>query len=348
MSAKKRTFPAADAGFHNHVSVVSTTVAFALSQGMSIDDIRAATGMEMVTLADADARLPDDMAPRLWRALAARTDGSVALTIESAKAMPFSLMGGLAHGIQFAGDLRGALQFMSNHRVVIADRLDLKLHEGDADAVMTSEHPSDEIDQGRLSEVGTAVGVRMIREILQIEGAISRVEFRYAPLGPVSDYEAFFRVPVSFGKPRNAVFLHREALDQSVEQANATLFEFVERHFAEVLGRLESTHVPADLARLQRAIADGAARGDYRATTVAGRAQLSLRQARRIAARHDTSLHAMIDEMRASNARAFLLDPSSSLETVSSLLGYSDDRAFRRAFKRWTGEPPSAYRRKHV
>ncbi|MEO1460037.1 MAG: helix-turn-helix domain-containing protein, partial [Pseudomonadota bacterium] len=78
---------------------------------------------------------------------------------------------------------------------------------------------------------------------------------------------------------------------------------------------------------------------------VVGRAGLSLRTAQRLAAQQNTNLQAMIDAARAANAKAFLADPAISIETMAALLGYSDDRAFRRAFKRWTGATPSAYRR---
>ncbi|MEL7446197.1 MAG: helix-turn-helix transcriptional regulator [Pseudomonadota bacterium] len=96
---------------------------------------------------------------------------------------------------------------------------------------------------------------------------------------------------------------------------------------------------------MRDAIADGASCGDYRIFSVAKRAQMSQRTAQRVAATHGTTLHAMITETRRSAAEALLADRSTSVETIATLLGFSDDRAFRRAFNRWTGRSPSAYRR---
>ena len=57
------------------------------------------------------------------------------------------------------------------------------------------------------------------------------------------------------------------------------------------------------------------------------------------------SVRALIDQTREANARALLGDRSLSLDDVAFLLGYSNESALRRAFKRWTGETPSAFRR---
>ncbi|MEL6186341.1 MAG: helix-turn-helix domain-containing protein, partial [Myxococcota bacterium] len=38
-------------------------------------------------------------------------------------------------------------------------------------------------------------------------------------------------------------------------------------------------------------------------------------------------------------------DPTLTVAAVSESIGYSDERAFRRAFRRWTQQSPSDYRR---
>lgn len=43
-------------------------------------------------------------------------------------------------------------------------------------------------------------------------------------------------------------------------------------------------------------------------------------------------------------ARDLLCSRSSTVDEVAYLLGFSEARAFQRAFKRWTGETPGAYR----
>jgi len=316
-----------------------------MSQGMTMADIEDATGLHGPALADPEARLPDEIVPRLWRTLVARAPDDVTITLEAARGAPFSALGGLAHGAQFASNLREALGFIVQNQRILGDRLELRLVERPEETVLNGHHPTDKIDQGRTAEVGIALTVRLIRELLRIRRAPSRIEFAHRPLGAVENYEAFFKTPVMFGSAENAIAFPAEVMSKPVCGQNAELFAFVETHFRMVLDRLVAEAPSPAVVRLRQAIMAGASRGDYNATTVAQRAGLSLRSAQRIAATIDTTLQAMLDEARASNAKALLNDPTISIATIGTLVGYSDDRAFRRAFKRWTGTSPSQFRR---
>ncbi|MEM6422431.1 MAG: helix-turn-helix transcriptional regulator, partial [Pseudomonadota bacterium] len=158
-------------------------------------------------------------------------------------------------------------------------------------------------------------------------------------------YQSFLKVPVAFEQPRAAIVFDAAAMTAPVPGQNADLFAFVDRHFCILRRQLaERSRAPAP-SRLMRAIDEGAGSGDYRVSAAAHRAGLSVRAAQRLAMRDGTTLQKMIDDARRARAEALLSDPAISIEAAAALLGYSDDRAFRRAFKRWTGRSPSAYRR---
>jgi len=46
-------------------------------------------------------------------------------------------------------------------------------------------------------------------------------------------------------------------------------------------------------------------------------------------------------------AEKCILDPTLSIGEVAYLVGYSEPAAFHRAFKRWTGVAPHAFRQRH-
>ena len=61
-----------------------------------------------------------------------------------------------------------------------------------------------------------------------------------------------------------------------------------------------------------------------------------------------TSFEALVDEWRRKLARAQLADPTVTVGTISRSLGYRDPAHFVRAFRRWEGVAPLAYRRTTV
>jgi AraC-like DNA-binding protein len=52
----------------------------------------------------------------------------------------------------------------------------------------------------------------------------------------------------------------------------------------------------------------------------------------------------LVEEARANCAKRMLTDPHASVQEAAYAMGFASPTAFARAFKRWTGVSPSAYR----
>jgi AraC-like DNA-binding protein len=77
---------------------------------------------------------------------------------------------------------------------------------------------------------------------------------------------------------------------------------------------------------------------------VARALHLSARTLQRQLAQEELSFESVLEAERAALARHHLAEGRLSLEELAFLLGYSEPRALARAFKRWTGTTPSAFR----
>ena len=93
------------------------------------------------------------------------------------------------------------------------------------------------------------------------------------------------------------------------------------------------------------AAAENAEAGVFNAASVAAAANMSVRTAQRTTAEHGTTVQGLIDKVREHRATELLRDNRNDIGSIAFLLGYSDERAFRRAFQRWTGRTPSDTRK---
>ncbi|MGD2183052.1 AraC family transcriptional regulator [Lusitaniella coriacea] len=324
-------------------SLVASTVQYAIARGIPMEQIAAATGLSRTDLIDPEARLPQDLVPAIWRLLGEAYPGE-ALALEMASAAPFSYFGPIAHAVRYASDLRSSLQTFIRYRAIMSNRLQISLIETPPEAAVRMYHPMDEEDGGYAAEVGMALGARFGREVIGMDNALVRVDFAHPPFGSIRVYEDFFGIPVRFEQPCNALVFHSEALDRPTQQHDIHLFRYIQEHLDWVRERLAVPGDPPELTKIRSAIAHNAERSEYSAEALAQQMNMSLRTLQRLTQEFGLTVRQLLNEAREANARQFLSDPQLSVEAISFLLGYSEDRAFRRAFKRWTGQTPAQFR----
>ena len=323
-------------------SLVASTVLFALTHGLDPTTIETVTGLPTARLSMVDARFPEDVVAKIWRALRDRHPDQ-ALPLRMAAAAPVSYFGPLAYGVQFAPNLREALGTFVRYRGLLSSALHSELVESGDEASFEVGHPTDELDGGAGAEVGLALGRRFANEILGMPGALVGVEFSHQRVGPLADYERAFGVPVRFGAARTRMRFERAALDRAPPGREPQLFSFIESHLRLAADKLAQTDKLGDV---RRAIAQNAERQEYGAEAVARSLGVSLRVLQRRVAGEGTTLRKLLDEVRFAQAKELLEDRRLSVDEVAFILAYSDERAFRRAFKRMTGSSPAQFRRK--
>lgn len=101
---------------------------------------------------------------------------------------------------------------------------------------------------------------------------------------------------------------------------------------------------PRDLlARVRRRLEQRLGR-DTSLDAVAADLKVSARTLRRHLGARGVSYQSLLEEIRLARATALLSDTNEAVEHIAAQLGYGDPSNFRRAFKRWTGRSPRAYR----
>jgi AraC-like DNA-binding protein len=174
------------------------------------------------------------------------------------------------------------------------------------------------------------------------EGRIRPLAARFCHAPPLAAREALSRaigVPVDFGAQATEIVYPRAAREAHVPSARPELCKLVAERLATLL--------EADLRNLSMTVR---ARSALSTLLAAGRAtvgelsrtlRLTRRSLERALAEEGTSPGALLDDERRVRSLAWL--PALGVEEVAQRLGYSDGRAFARAFRRWTAMSPTEY-----
>jgi len=169
--------------------------------------------------------------------------------------------------------------------------------------------------------------------------AVDFINPRPADTGP---YETYFGCPVTFEREVTRVVLPARLLTLPLRRPDPALRELLEREARERLSTLPDRD---DLSRdVRRAVLGLARTGRPDLPGVAAALGLSERTLHRRLAARGINFRRLRDETLRHAAEDYLADPGLRLADVALLLGYSEQSAFNRAFRRWTGRTPGAYR----
>lgn len=179
-------------------------------------------------------------------------------------------------------------------------------------------------------EIATVTGI--VRALLGESPRTMRVELR---LPPETDYESALRTPVTYQARHNALVADAAILRQPLPHADPMTMAACERACRTLVERRS----PTTTRSVRTIVAEGVTDTD----AIAARLHLSPRTLRRRLAAEHTSLRRLVEEIRRATA-SDLLGRDLSVEQIAARLGYTDAATFIRAFRRWTGTTPGAYR----
>jgi AraC-like DNA-binding protein len=156
-------------------------------------------------------------------------------------------------------------------------------------------------------------------------------------------YERIFAVPLVFGSDRNAVLIEEEFLAVELPPPNRYVFGVLSERADALLQSLEGSHTTR--AQVESVLIPMLHTGDLGMDVVAKKLHLSRPTLYRRLKAEGVRYDELLDALRHTMALHFLEAKKVSINEAAYLVGFSDASAFSRAFKRWTGKPPSSVRK---
>jgi AraC-like DNA-binding protein len=154
-------------------------------------------------------------------------------------------------------------------------------------------------------------------------------------------YFQLFRAPVYFGAENDSILFSLEDIDLRLPSGNPHLASISDQLMIEYIANLDRQNI---IHRVKYAIIQNIHDGKITDDKIAKAIFMSVRSLQRNLKKFGTTFGSVLDETRKDLAEHYVSDLKEDLTEVAFKLGYSEQSSFSRAFKRWTGISPSAYR----
>ena len=155
------------------------------------------------------------------------------------------------------------------------------------------------------------------------------------------EFTRYFRAPIEFSAVENSIYFDKQSFYTSLPTANAELTLANDHVITEYLAHLDRSDI---IMQVKAKLIELLSSGEVSEETIAVAIHISHRTMQRKHREAGTTYMALLDETRRELASQYVQNSRLSLNEITFLLGFSALSNFSRAFKRWTGVPPSAYR----
>jgi AraC-like DNA-binding protein len=173
------------------------------------------------------------------------------------------------------------------------------------------------------------------------KGLLQRVRFPFSPPQYIESYQLKLECPVEFNNSHTVLWLDNVRFQQPLKNVDRhSLHQATKMCDLELekMGQLQSIEAQVRLLLLN-------SRSEFMSLEqIAQRLSMTTRTLHRKLAKEQQNYQAILQDVRFTLAKQYLMNQTNSIKQVAYMLGYEDVANFRRAFKRWQGESPQQYR----
>jgi len=169
----------------------------------------------------------------------------------------------------------------------------------------------------------------------------SKLEMRRPEPENLSRFKQHFKVPMKFNCEQNIIYFQKSTLEKNLVTANPDLTRVNDKVITDYLASLDTDNI--DML-VKAKMLDSLASGRVSEIFIAQSINMSTRSLQRKLKEHETSFKRLLDETRKELAGQYIENQGIAINEITYLLGFSEPSNFSRAFKRWNGLSPSAYR----
>lgn len=309
--------------------------------GVDPEHVFREAGLDPNDLHDSRARYADAKARAAW-ALAARLIDNPCFGLLSAEIWRPTDFHALGYAFLASRTLKTAIERVVRYNAVVDPAVRFEATQDTDHLRLTYQVTDHEITEvSALQDARLAVVFGLCREAYGASFSPAEVSVTHAAPSCRGEFFGLFRCPVHFDAPQPELVLDRALAEAPLPAASRELAIANDAMLTDTLRTLDHGDV---VSRVKTAIIAHLPSGAPSADLIAKDLFMSARTLHRRLSEAGTSFSETLDAVRRELAEQYVTDPTRSLSEISFLLGFSEQSAFSRAFRRWTGQPPSAAR----
>jgi len=288
-------------------------------------------------------RLPVTTISRLYQACVDVT-GNPYFGLSVSRFLHLSNLHALGYGLMASSTLLDACNRLTRYMCLVSQTARMLVKESDGESQLIAELLADPCPQTQ--DAWAAFLYRLMRLLHGGDIALLRVELAHSqPSGGDAPYVEHFGAPVLFEQKALALVFPSELMRIPLPGACPELAQFNDNIATGYLAKLDRNDV---VAGTRAKIVELLPSGQCTKNRVAEALYMSPATLQSRLTQRDTSFHDLLNEIRHDLACSYLCQPVLSVTEIAYMLGFTDLSNFTRAFKRWTGQSPSAFRQQLV
>lgn len=323
------------------MSIIRDIVYGAAMRGGRLKDICENVGLNVSDLNDASRRVPIEQAIRVWE-VCVKATGDKQLGLHLGSQTGPLILGLVGHLMQSSRTLKQAFDQVVKFNETFTNLFTYRMEDKKATTTLefdpasiwkslspvTAQHAVDQAMAGTLS---------VFRMLATDKVMPTRIEMEMPRPRVWREYEEVFQLAVQFGSTGNRLVFDSHHLSAAVRSYDESLFASLTESLTKAKATAKSIKLTHKIHNLILT--------DYMGQTptiemIAANFSMAPRSLQRKLTAENTTFREVVAATQMEVAKR-LLSHQHKVSEVARLLGYSDARAFRRAFKSWTGNTPS-------
>ena len=287
-----------------------------------------------------DVRLKVTNVDRLWH-LVAELLNDPCFGVKMIAHWHPSRMGSLGYAWLVSTSLRTGMERLVRYMHVVTEAIDLKISNAPRGLTISLYIDPSVNKLPQQETLPLAIIMHMCRYNYGEELTAVDVSLAHEKPDCSKDISDYFKSPITYGTEISSITFSVKHVDKKLNTRNRTLALMHDDLLMRYLIEIKKGDF---IEQIKSIIIDHLPDGHVTDQLVAKELNLSERSLQRKLKEKGTTFRTVLDDVREMVALQYIKDPVNRMSDIAFLIGFSEQSAFSRAFKKWTGISPLKYR----